>query len=161
MRIILYLVCLIWGLTLPVFAQVEVKVHPNQQALLASDDPQLSANKKLVYDFWVQVFQARNETLIPEMVTESYIQHNPNVPTGREAFARFVKSLPKPDGPPLKTIPNLVMLTAERDIVTLAFRVERIHPTEEGQKYTTTWFDMFRIEDGKIAEHWDPANIWQ
>ena len=24
-----------------------------------------------------------------------------------------------------------------------------------GAAYTTTWFDMFRIEDGKIAEHWD------
>jgi predicted SnoaL-like aldol condensation-catalyzing enzyme len=27
----------------------------------------------------------------------------------------------------------------------------------KGQKYTSTWFDMFRIENGKIAEHWDPA----
>lgn len=25
------------------------------------------------------------------------------------------------------------------------------------KKYTTTWFDMFRIEEGKIAEHWDSA----
>ena len=25
------------------------------------------------------------------------------------------------------------------------------------KKYTTTWFDMFRIENGKIAEHWDTA----
>ena len=25
------------------------------------------------------------------------------------------------------------------------------------KKYTTTWFDMFRLEGGKIAEHWDPA----
>jgi len=25
------------------------------------------------------------------------------------------------------------------------------------KKYTTTWFDMFRIEGGKIAEHWDAA----
>jgi predicted SnoaL-like aldol condensation-catalyzing enzyme len=23
--------------------------------------------------------------------------------------------------------------------------------------YTTTWFDMFRVVDGKIVEHWDPA----
>jgi predicted SnoaL-like aldol condensation-catalyzing enzyme len=25
----------------------------------------------------------------------------------------------------------------------------------EGQTYTTTWFDMFRVADGKIVEHWD------
>jgi hypothetical protein len=24
-------------------------------------------------------------------------------------------------------------------------------------RYTTTWFDMWRIVDGKAVEHWDPA----
>ena len=28
---------------------------------------------------------------------------------------------------------------------------------KDAKKYTTTWFDMFRVEGGKIAEHWDPA----
>ena len=26
-----------------------------------------------------------------------------------------------------------------------------------GKKYTSTWFDMLRVENGKVAEHWDPA----
>ena len=26
----------------------------------------------------------------------------------------------------------------------------------EGATYYTTWFDLFRLENGKIAEHWDP-----
>jgi len=30
-------------------------------------------------------------------------------------------------------------------------------PKDASKKYTTTGFDMFRIEDGKIAEHWDAA----
>jgi len=30
-------------------------------------------------------------------------------------------------------------------------------PGKPGEKYTSTWFDMFRIEGGKIAEHWDNA----
>jgi len=30
-------------------------------------------------------------------------------------------------------------------------------PKDPAKKYTTTWFDMFRLESGKIAEHWDPA----
>jgi len=33
----------------------------------------------------------------------------------------------------------------------------RPDPKGPAKKYTTTWFDMFRIENGKIAEHWDPA----
>ncbi len=30
-------------------------------------------------------------------------------------------------------------------------------PKDSTKTYTTTWFDVFRIKDGKIAEHWDPA----
>jgi predicted SnoaL-like aldol condensation-catalyzing enzyme len=26
-----------------------------------------------------------------------------------------------------------------------------------GRSYTSTWIDMFRIRDGLIVEHWDPA----
>jgi len=34
---------------------------------------------------------------------------------------------------------------------------ERDDPRVKGKKYTTTWFDMLRFQDGKIAEHWDSA----
>ena len=27
----------------------------------------------------------------------------------------------------------------------------------DGKPYTTTWFDLYRLQDGKIIEHWDPA----
>jgi predicted SnoaL-like aldol condensation-catalyzing enzyme len=28
-------------------------------------------------------------------------------------------------------------------------------PQDSTKRYTTTWFDMMRIRDGKVAEHWD------
>ena len=43
------------------------------------------------------------------------------------------------------------------DLVVMAFAREYPDPKDPSQKYTTTWFDMFRLADGKIAEHWDPA----
>jgi predicted SnoaL-like aldol condensation-catalyzing enzyme len=43
----------------------------------------------------------------------------------------------------------------ERDLVVLALRRELPDLEHEGQTYTTTWFDMFRVADGKIVEHWD------
>jgi predicted SnoaL-like aldol condensation-catalyzing enzyme len=46
---------------------------------------------------------------------------------------------------------------AEGDLVTLSFARELPDPADPAKKYTTTWFDMFRIENGKIAEHWDSA----
>ena len=139
--------------TVTVFAQLPVKVHPNQQLLLKSNDPQLAANKKLVFDFWREVFQARNMDLAPKYMAEDYIQHNPLVPTGRKPFidffGRFEKQPVKPE------IDNLVNMIAEGDYVVLAFKRELPDPQNPGQFYTTTWFDMLRIDNGKIAEHWD------
>lgn len=138
---------------LPVTAQVPVKVYPDQQALLKSDDPKLAANKKLVFDFWREVFQAHNMELAPKYMDEDYIQHNPLVPTGRKAFTDFFGQFePQPVKP---TIDNLVNMVAEGDYVVLAFKRELPDPQNPGQTYTTTWFDMLRIENGKIGEHWD------
>lgn len=137
----------------PVFAQVPVDVHPDQTELLASDDPQLAENKRLVFDFWRLVFQARNMELAPDYMAEDYIQHNPNVPTGRQAFMDFFGQF---ETQPVKDeIDNLVTIVAERDIVVLAFKREYPDPDNPGESYTTTWFDMFSIVDGKIAQHWD------
>ena len=46
-------------------------------------------------------------------------------------------------------------MVAEGDLVVLGFRRTLPDLQNEGQTYTTTWFDMLRIENGKIAEHWD------
>jgi predicted SnoaL-like aldol condensation-catalyzing enzyme len=71
-------------------------------------------------------------------------------------FGKFERQSVKPE------IDNLVTILAERDMVVLAFKRELADPKNPGKAYTTTWFDMFRIKDGKIAEHWDygtkPAN---
>ena len=136
-----------------VSAQLPVTLYPNQQALLQSSDPRLAANKKLVFDFWREVFQARNMDLAPKYMAENYMQHNPTVATGRQPFMDFFGRLERQPVKP--TIDNLVTIMAEHDLVVLAFRRELPDPKNPGQRYTTTWFDMLRIENGKIAEHWD------
>jgi len=137
----------------PVSAQLPVTLHADQQGLLKSSDPQLAANKKLVFDFWREVFQARNMDLAPKYMAENYMQHNPTVATGRQPFMDFFGRLERQPVKP--TIDNLVTIMAEHDLVVLAFRRELPDPKNPGQRYTTTWFDMLRIENGKIAEHWD------
>ena len=44
------------------------------------------------------------------------------------------------------TLPGLVAIQAEGNFVTLSFVREMPDPVNKGQKYTTTWFDMFRID---------------
>ncbi len=137
-------------------AQLPVQANPNQEQLLKSPDARLAANKRLVYDFWREVFEARHMELAEKYMAESYIQHNPNVPTGRAAFVDFFSKLskPKPIEPRVKA--PLVAIVAEGDLVVLSFVSERKDPKDTTKKYTTTWFDMFRVANGKIAEHWDP-----
>lgn len=138
-------------------AQLPVLANPNQQQMLAGGDPKAVANKRLVYDFWREVFEGGHMEFAEKYMAESYVQHNPNVPTGRAAFVAFFSKFAKPKAIESKIKAPLVAIVAEGDLVILAFAREAADPQDSAKKYTTTWFDMFRIENGKIAEHWDPA----
>ena len=138
-------------------AQVPVQANADHAALLASNDPQLAANKRLVYDFWREVFEAGHMELADKYMAESYIQHNPNVPTGRSAFVEFFTKFKKPKPIEAKVAAPLVSIVAEGNFVVLSFVRELPDPKDPAKTYTTTWFDMFRINNGKITEHWDPA----
>lgn len=153
---ILKIICIgVFCLSLPALAQVPVTANPDHKAMLASKDPKLAANKKLVYDFWREVFEAGRGELAPKYLTENYIQHNPNVATGRENFVAFLSKFKKSQAIADKVSMPLVSITAEGNLVTLSFVNELKDPDDSTKTYTTTWFDMFRIENGKIAEHWD------
>jgi predicted SnoaL-like aldol condensation-catalyzing enzyme len=139
------------------WAQVPVLANPNQEQLLKGGDARAVSNKRLVYDFWREVFEGGHMEFADKYMAESYVQHNPNVPTGRAAFVDFFSKFAKPKAiePTIKA--PVVAIVAEGDLVILAFAREGTDPKDPSRKYTTTWFDMFRIENGKIAEHWDPA----
>ena len=138
-------------------AQVAVVSNTNHEQMLASSDAHLAANKRLVYDFWREVFEGGHMELAERYMAEGYVQHNPNVPTGRAAFIDFFSKniAPRPIEPRVKA--PLVAILADGDLVVLVFAREAVDPKDAAKKYTTTWFDMFRLEGGKIAEHWDPA----
>jgi predicted SnoaL-like aldol condensation-catalyzing enzyme len=142
----------------PVFAALPVVPANDQAALLKSSDPKLAANKKVAYDFFRVVLRARHLDQAEKFMTDDYIQHNPNAETGIKGFKDFFTRL----GPPqaiAATVPGLVAIQAEGDYVTLSFVREYDNPKDKGKKYTTTWFDMFRIANGKIVEHWDSAML--
>ena len=138
-------------------AQLPVQPLSDQKTLLQSSDPKLAQNKKLLYDFWREVFEAGHLDLADKYMAETYIQHNPNVPTGRKAFVDFFSKFKKPE-PIADTIKApVVAIIAEGDMVMISFARELVDSKDATKKYSTTWFDMFRIENGKIAEHWDAA----
>jgi predicted SnoaL-like aldol condensation-catalyzing enzyme len=122
---------------------------PAQEALLRSSDPALAANKRLVHAAWRTAVEHGFGAMAQRYVTGGYLEHNANAGPLPRAFMARPGEVAL-DGP-------LVAMVAQGDLVVLAQALEHPHPVREGQSYTTTWFDMFRIEGGKIAEHWDAA----
>ena len=142
----------------PVFAALPVVAGKDQAAMLKSTDPKLAANKKVAYDFFRVVLRGFRLDQADKYMTNDYMQHNPNAETGMAGFkAYFNAIMPNPLPPIPETLPGLVAIQAEGDYVTLSFVKEYDDPSAKGKKYTTTWFDMFRIVNGKIVEHWDSA----
>ena len=134
--------------------------NPDHEALLASDDPQLAANKRLVYDWWREVFEARHIELNDQYLVADFIEHNPNVPSGREGVEGFIVAMGGAPQPIKDRVEReMIAITAEGDLVHLMFVAEYDHPEYPGQTYKTTWYDSFRVVDGMIVEHWDPATI--
>lgn len=129
-------------------------VASDHEALLASPDPRLAANKRLVYDMYRIVLQAGLAGRAGEFIREDYIQHNPNADQGLAGVQDYIrKTRPEREIKDTLELP-LIHLMAEGDHVMISF----VRPEKDagGETYYTTWFDLFRIEDGKIAEHWDP-----
>ncbi len=138
------------------FAALPVVPGKDQAAMLKSSDPKLAANKKVAYDFFRVILTGLRLEQCDKYMRDDYMQHNPNADTGMKGFKEFFSKRGGPKPIP-DTLTGLVAIQAEGDYVTLSFVRAYPDPKNAGQKYTTTWFDMFRIVDGKIAEHWDNA----
>ena len=138
----------------PAMAQVSVSPAPDQLDLLADPDPQLARNKRIAFDFWREVLEAGHLDRVETYLTPGYIQHNPVTPTGRSGFLEHFRGR-LPERPISSLIAKkVVAIVAERNLVIIS-TVREMNGEQVGGPYTTTYFDMFRIEDGKIAEHWD------
>ena len=130
------------------------QVASDHEALLASPDPRLAANKRLVYDMYRIVLQAGLADRAGEFISDGYVQHHPNAGQGLEGVQDYIRKT-RPERPILDRLElPLIQLIAEGDYVMTSF----VRPEKDanGETYYSTWFDLYRIENGKIAEHWDP-----
>ncbi len=147
------------AIAFPAAGQTPPTANEDHESMLASDDPVLAANKRLVYDWWREVFEAGRIELNDRYMADDFIEHNPNVRSGREGVEAFIAARGDPKPIQDRVEQELIAITAENDIVTLMFVAEYDHPEQAGTKYSTTWYDTFRVTDGRIVEHWDPATI--
>jgi predicted SnoaL-like aldol condensation-catalyzing enzyme len=112
-----------------------------------SGDRQADTNKALVINFNDQLFNNGDLSLIDKYVSPNYIQHNPTLPSGPAALRQLVTTV-RSLFPHLKT--TTVRAVAEGDLVVLE---NRVVPVPGGPANAN--FDIYRVEGGKLVEHWD------
>jgi predicted SnoaL-like aldol condensation-catalyzing enzyme len=100
-------------------------------------------NKALVVEAMTSLFQRRDPLAVERLYRRDYIQHNPAIPQGRDALAKLVAQLPEA----VYYEPGLIV--AEGDYVAIHGRIRGWAPR------TQVVVDIFRVQDGQLAEHWD------
>ena len=107
----------------------------------------LQANKRNAVAFYRTAYEGDPAAAVARYVGAEYIQHNPAVGDGKQAFIDYFTAMAEQF--PGKTI-EFVRVIAEGDLV--ALHTHQAWPA--GDEYVT--MDFFRFDAaGKIVEHWD------
>ncbi|QGN56420.1 nuclear transport factor 2 family protein [Novosphingobium sp. Gsoil 351] len=106
-------------------------------------DDRPERNKALVMEAMTSLFQRRDVTAVESLYAPDYIQHNPDIPQGRDALRTLVAGLSEE----VHYEPGLIV--AEGDLVAIH---GRIHGWGDAPQVVV---DFFRVEGGMLAEHWD------
>ncbi|HFE67034.1 MAG TPA: META domain-containing protein, partial [Chloroflexi bacterium] len=104
-------------------------------------------NKALVTDFCNNILIGGQAEKITDYIsTEQYDQHNPHVEDGLEGFGKHLQEV-MTSGQAAKYV------KIHRIIGQGNFVVAYSHVQIAGEDYA--FFDLFRVKEGKIVEHWD------
>jgi predicted SnoaL-like aldol condensation-catalyzing enzyme len=105
----------------------------------------LEANKKMVATFYQELFGDKDISSIDRYIGNTYIQHNPYLADGKEALKDACKEWFK--GAKKDTV-DIRQIAADGNLVF-------IHTRSHSGGKTISVIDIFRIDNGKIVEHWD------
>ena len=112
-----------------------------------SRTPQEQANLDLVLGMFAEVLNPMDSDAVDRFIAPGYIQHNQSVEPGREALKAFL-DLIREQTP--QAVHDIKRAFVDGDHVTVHYPVRR-WPGDSGWAV----IDIFRVEDGMIAEHWD------
>jgi predicted SnoaL-like aldol condensation-catalyzing enzyme len=104
-------------------------------------------NKKIVVDYYQTAFDGSPEKAVADHFGDRYIQHNPDAADGPEPFIGYVKWL-RSEHPQLTL--EIKRVIAEGDMVATHSHLT-LEPGQPGRALA----DFFRLENGKVVEHWD------
>jgi predicted SnoaL-like aldol condensation-catalyzing enzyme len=104
------------------------------------------ANEQTVKNAYQRTFGDLDVTAVDEFFSTDFVQHNPTIADGPEGVKALVQRLSS-QGVPKQKI-EFKHVVAEGDVVILHSRYEMA-----GAEWR--FIDIYRVENGKLAEHWD------
>jgi predicted SnoaL-like aldol condensation-catalyzing enzyme len=107
----------------------------------------LEANKKIVVDFYEKALNQKDFDAAAKYFGPRYTQHNPTGADGPQGLKNLVTFLKEKFPQSHNEIKRVI---AEGDLVVL-----HVHSVREPGTRGRAIVDIFKVEDGKIVEHWD------
>ncbi|UGV27042.1 polyketide cyclase [Rhodopseudomonas boonkerdii] len=114
---------------------------------MAADTATQEANKKTVVEFYEKGLNQKDFEAAAKYFGPRYVQHNPTAADGIEGFRKFIAFLREkfPD-----SRSEIKKVFADGDYVIL-----HVHAVREKGTRGNAIVDIFKLENGKIVEHWD------
>ena len=112
-----------------------------------SRTPLEQANLDLVLAMFAQVLNPMDSEAVDRFIAPDYIQHSQLAEPGREALKRFLDMIRKQTP---EAVHDVKRAFVDGDHVIVHYHVRR-WPGDKGWAV----IDIFRVENGLIAEHWD------
>ena len=107
----------------------------------------MEANKKVIMDFYNLGLNKKDYEAAAKYLGPRYVQHNPLVADGKEGFKTFLAKI-KAEFPDNHN--EIKRIFADGNYVIIHVHSVRV-PGTRGRAI----FDLFKLENGKIVEHWD------
>jgi len=149
---------MMFALGLGVVSAIAVSTEMNSAAAAASCPPAAATAEAALLDKYVSAINAHDTSSFPEIFTESYIQHSGRSPSGLAAqienFRRIFAATPDHH----MQIEDVV-ISCDKVVARTTHTATHTHtfwdlpPTGKPFSYRT--IDIWRVENGKFAEHWD------
>jgi len=117
--------------------------HPGH----AADETKLELNKKIVQEFYELAVNKKDFEAASKYLGQRYIQHNQQAADGAEGLKDFIRFL-RTKYPYAHS--EIKRIFADGDYVILHVHAIRVQGTRG-----VAIVDIFRLQDGRIVEHWD------
>jgi predicted SnoaL-like aldol condensation-catalyzing enzyme len=117
------------------------------QPALGADAAQTEANKKNVVEFYNKAINDKDFDAASKYLGAKYTQHNPIAADGPEGLKGFLQFL-RAKFPQAHS--EIKRVFADGDYVIL-----HVHAIREPGTRGRAIIDIFRLENGKVVEHWD------